>query len=280
MVARRQPAVLATEPGVAASRSPVTIRPIPAPLEEVAMRRLTFGGLTLFAALALAACGGAASPPAASQPAASEPAASEPAASEPVASEPVASEPAAATGCEPSTDAATVNTTIADFTFAQPVTAKVGDVVGWKNDDTTAHSVVLDDGSCQTDNIDAGASLRSAVASQLEKTARGSWIGPATEAGIENLPDDEARKNASVSAPTRWRSALENGTGSELRFPLGVTIIGGLLLSQLLTLYTTPVIYIYMERFRVAMGRATVRTRTALGLRGPHPVPQGGAHVD
>jgi len=122
------------------------------------MRRLTFGGLTLFAALALAACGGAASPPAASQPAASEPAASEPAASEPVASEPVASEPAAATGCEPSTDAATVNTTIADFTFAQPVTAKVGDVVGWKNDDTTAHSVVLDDGSCQTDNIDAGAS--------------------------------------------------------------------------------------------------------------------------
>jgi multidrug efflux pump len=37
--------------------------------------------------------------------------------------------------------------------------------------------------------------------------------------------------------------ALESGTGSELRFPLGVTIIGGLLLSQLLTLYTTPVIY-------------------------------------
>jgi multidrug efflux pump len=43
---------------------------------------------------------------------------------------------------------------------------------------------------------------------------------------------------------------VENGTGSELRFPLGVTIIGGLLLSQLLTLYTTPVIYLYMERLR------------------------------
>jgi multidrug efflux pump len=41
---------------------------------------------------------------------------------------------------------------------------------------------------------------------------------------------------------------LENGTGSELRFPLGVTIVGGLLLSQLLTLYTTPVIYLWMER--------------------------------
>jgi multidrug efflux pump len=45
--------------------------------------------------------------------------------------------------------------------------------------------------------------------------------------------------------------ALESGTGSELRFPLGVTIIGGLLLSQLLTLYTTPVIYLAMERVKV-----------------------------
>jgi multidrug efflux pump len=52
---------------------------------------------------------------------------------------------------------------------------------------------------------------------------------------------------------------LESGTGSELRFPLGVTIIGGLLLSQLLTLYTTPVIYLFMERLRARLSAGTPR---------------------
>ena len=49
--------------------------------------------------------------------------------------------------------------------------------------------------------------------------------------------------------------AFESGTGSELRNPLGITIIGGLLLSQLLTLYTTPVIYLAMERAKARFGR-------------------------
>jgi multidrug efflux pump len=44
--------------------------------------------------------------------------------------------------------------------------------------------------------------------------------------------------------------ALGSGTGSELRRPLGITIIGGLLVSQLLTLYTTPVVYLYFDRLQ------------------------------
>ncbi|HEX4405761.1 MAG TPA: efflux RND transporter permease subunit, partial [Polyangia bacterium] len=53
-----------------------------------------------------------------------------------------------------------------------------------------------------------------------------------------------------------------HGIGSELRRPLGITIVGGLLLSQVLTLFTTPVIYLYMER-----AAAWVRRRRGVGAR-------------
>ena len=56
--------------------------------------------------------------------------------------------------------------------------------------------------------------------------------------------------------------ALQEGTGSELRKPLGISIVGGLLLSQFITLYTTPVIYLYLDRF----GKWTRRWRRSLGL--------------
>jgi multidrug efflux pump len=52
--------------------------------------------------------------------------------------------------------------------------------------------------------------------------------------------------------------ALGTGTGSELRRPLGITIVGGLLLSQLLTLYTTPVVYLWFDRLATRFSRLRI----------------------
>jgi multidrug efflux pump len=49
--------------------------------------------------------------------------------------------------------------------------------------------------------------------------------------------------------------ALGTGTGSELRRPLGISIVGGLIVSQMLTLFTTPVVYVYMDRLRIRLAR-------------------------
>jgi HAE1 family hydrophobic/amphiphilic exporter-1 len=56
--------------------------------------------------------------------------------------------------------------------------------------------------------------------------------------------------------------ALGTGTGSELRRPLGITIVGGLIVSQMLTLFTTPVVYIYIDRLRLWLARIRTPTRT------------------
>jgi multidrug efflux pump len=45
--------------------------------------------------------------------------------------------------------------------------------------------------------------------------------------------------------------AFGTGTGSELRRPLGITIVGGLIVSQMLTLYTTPVVYLFFDNLRL-----------------------------
>jgi plastocyanin len=130
------------------------------------MRRLALPLLTTIALAALAACGGGASPtPAASSAALPSVAASAPAESAPAASAPAAStaaaSPASAGACAvaPAGGAATVNATIKNFQFSpQPIQAKVGDVVAWKNDDSTAHTVTMDAGTCDSGNIGAGAS--------------------------------------------------------------------------------------------------------------------------
>ena len=65
--------------------------------------------------------------------------------------------------------------------------------------------------------------------------------------------------------------ALGTGVGSELRRPLGIAIVGGLILSQLLTLFTTPVVYLYLDRFQSRLQRAFAPGRSH------HPAP---AHTD
>jgi multidrug efflux pump len=59
--------------------------------------------------------------------------------------------------------------------------------------------------------------------------------------------------------------AIGFGEGSELRRPLGISIVGGLLFSQVLTLYTTPVIYLYLDRFRLWALRRRVTRRPVPG---------------
>jgi multidrug efflux pump len=60
--------------------------------------------------------------------------------------------------------------------------------------------------------------------------------------------------------------AIGTGTGSELRRPLGISIVGGLVVSQMLTLFTTPVVYLYMDRLRLYVGR---RREAAVKLHSP-----------
>jgi hydrophobe/amphiphile efflux-1 (HAE1) family protein len=66
--------------------------------------------------------------------------------------------------------------------------------------------------------------------------------------------------------------ALGTGTGSELRRPLGISIVGGLIVSQMLTLFTTPVVYVYMDRLRVwvASGKRSPIPSGSIGAADPY----------
>ena len=66
--------------------------------------------------------------------------------------------------------------------------------------------------------------------------------------------------------------AVGSGIGSELRRPLGIAMVGGLLLSQVLTLYTTPVIYIFFDNLSQRFSRSP-----GVARRGPEPQPAGQA---
>jgi len=57
---------------------------------------------------------------------------------------------------------------------------------------------------------------------------------------------------------------VSTGTGSELRRPLGITIVGGLIMSQILTLYNTPVVYLYLDRLRLWYARLRGKPANAL----------------
>jgi Cu/Ag efflux pump CusA len=65
--------------------------------------------------------------------------------------------------------------------------------------------------------------------------------------------------------------AIGFGTGSELRQPLGIALVGGVLQSQFLTLFTTPVVYLYMDRLSQYAARRTHRAANKAGAGAPQP---------
>jgi HAE1 family hydrophobic/amphiphilic exporter-1 len=66
---------------------------------------------------------------------------------------------------------------------------------------------------------------------------------------------------------------ISHGTGSELRQPLGYTMVGGLIVSQALTLFTTPVVYLYLDRLQHWLSGAGAKKKHVEKVAHPHSAP-------
>jgi multidrug efflux pump subunit AcrB len=100
------------------------------------------------------------------------------------------------------------------------------------------------------------------VALDVETDARQEAGGRHLRGLFAALPADHDDHHGGSAGGCRWRWA--RGTGSELHRPLGITIVGGLIVSQALTLFTTPVVYVYLDRLRLVL-----RGGENLSLAGP-----------